>query len=321
VVVIAHCHWCRRPCLPIRTDLGFGRYGPFSSPRVRSRPTEGTRLVRRRPARGRAGRDNAARRGGAARAARAGPGLRRRRHRSPTTARQPPGLASRQPHARGRPRLAAGARPLQAKRRLRRVLRKLTGELVVGAGSLASPQPRAPPIPPRFGQTTVAARAASRTLSTSSGRRWSHQRQPDPSDDRTADGRGAPALGATGERRALGSRPAQACEAVSSGHLLGPHATASYPGGQTRTGSWDCARRIGRRELRAVAMSPVRPAVRVIGRRFEVADHRLRDFLTRAAQPHEWIEAGGSPARTDGARRAAAASRPGRRPGVCRSHG
>lgn len=39
-------------------------------------------------------------------------------------------------------------------------------------------------------------------------------------------------------------------------------------------------------------MSPVRPAVTVIGRRFEVGDHRLRDFLTRAAQPHEWLEAG-----------------------------
>src|SRR5678809_288352 len=32
--------------------------------------------------------------------------------------------------------------------------------------------------------------------------------------------------------------------------------------------------------------------VTVIGRRFEVGDHRLRDFLTRAAQPHEWLEAG-----------------------------
>ena len=39
-------------------------------------------------------------------------------------------------------------------------------------------------------------------------------------------------------------------------------------------------------------MSPVRPAVTVIGRRFEVGDHRLRDVLTRAAQPHEWVEAG-----------------------------
>ena len=75
------------------------------------------------------------------------------------------------------------------------------------------PQPRAAPIPPRFGQTTVAAGAASRTLSTSSGRRRSHRRQPDPSDDRTAFGRCAPALGAAGEQRALGSRPAQACGA------------------------------------------------------------------------------------------------------------
>jgi thioredoxin reductase (NADPH) len=61
---------------------------------------------------------------------------------------------------------------------------------------------------------------------------------------------------------------------------------------RTRTGRCADARRIGRRELRAVAMSPVRSAVTVIGRRFEVGDHRLRDFLTRAAQPHEWLEAG-----------------------------
>ena len=39
-------------------------------------------------------------------------------------------------------------------------------------------------------------------------------------------------------------------------------------------------------------MSPVRSDVTVIGRRFDAGDHRLRDFLTRAAQPHEWIEAG-----------------------------
>jgi thioredoxin reductase (NADPH) len=39
-------------------------------------------------------------------------------------------------------------------------------------------------------------------------------------------------------------------------------------------------------------MSPVRPNVTVVGRRFEAADYRLRDFLTRTAQPHRWIEAG-----------------------------
>ena len=39
-------------------------------------------------------------------------------------------------------------------------------------------------------------------------------------------------------------------------------------------------------------MSPVRPTVQVIGRRLEPEDHRLRDFLTRIAQPHEWHEAG-----------------------------
>ena len=39
-------------------------------------------------------------------------------------------------------------------------------------------------------------------------------------------------------------------------------------------------------------MSPVRPTVQVVGRRLEAEDHRLRDFLTRGAQPHEWLEAG-----------------------------
>ena len=39
-------------------------------------------------------------------------------------------------------------------------------------------------------------------------------------------------------------------------------------------------------------MSPVRPTVIVVGRRLEPEDHRLRDLLTRIAQPFEWIEAG-----------------------------
>jgi thioredoxin reductase (NADPH) len=39
-------------------------------------------------------------------------------------------------------------------------------------------------------------------------------------------------------------------------------------------------------------MSPVRPNVHVIGRRLDPEHHRLRDFLTRAAQPFEWHEAG-----------------------------
>ena len=39
-------------------------------------------------------------------------------------------------------------------------------------------------------------------------------------------------------------------------------------------------------------MSPVRPTVRVVGRRLDPGDYRLRDFLTRMAQPHEWLEAG-----------------------------
>ncbi|HET8823042.1 MAG TPA: NAD(P)/FAD-dependent oxidoreductase [Thermoleophilaceae bacterium] len=39
-------------------------------------------------------------------------------------------------------------------------------------------------------------------------------------------------------------------------------------------------------------MSPPRPNVTVVGRRLEPEDYRLRDFLTRAAQPHEFYEAG-----------------------------
>jgi thioredoxin reductase (NADPH) len=39
-------------------------------------------------------------------------------------------------------------------------------------------------------------------------------------------------------------------------------------------------------------MSSIRPPVQVVGRRLEAGHHRLRDFLTRVAQPHEWLEAG-----------------------------
>ena len=39
-------------------------------------------------------------------------------------------------------------------------------------------------------------------------------------------------------------------------------------------------------------MSPVREDVTVIGRRLEPGDHDLRDFLTRAAQPYAYVEAG-----------------------------
>jgi len=39
-------------------------------------------------------------------------------------------------------------------------------------------------------------------------------------------------------------------------------------------------------------MSPARPTVQVVGRRLGIDDHRLRDFLTRAAQPFEWFEVG-----------------------------
>ena len=38
-------------------------------------------------------------------------------------------------------------------------------------------------------------------------------------------------------------------------------------------------------------MSPVRPTVQLIGRRLEPGHHAMRDILTRAAQPHEWLEA------------------------------
>src|SRR5258706_431258 len=49
----------------------------------------------------------------------------------------------------------------------------------------------------------------------------------------------------------------------------------------------------GRADVRpAHAVSPVRPEVTVIGRRTGAVDHRLRDFLTRSAQPFRWLEAG-----------------------------
>jgi thioredoxin reductase (NADPH) len=43
-------------------------------------------------------------------------------------------------------------------------------------------------------------------------------------------------------------------------------------------------------------MSPVRASVQVVGRRMEPEDHRLRDFLTRIAQPHDWYDAGSTAA-------------------------
>ena len=39
-------------------------------------------------------------------------------------------------------------------------------------------------------------------------------------------------------------------------------------------------------------MSPIRPTVHVVGRRTDPEDYRLRDFLTRSAQPYVWHEAG-----------------------------
>ena len=38
-------------------------------------------------------------------------------------------------------------------------------------------------------------------------------------------------------------------------------------------------------------MSPVRPTVQVVGRRMDAEHYRLRDFLTRTAQPYDWLEA------------------------------
>jgi thioredoxin reductase (NADPH) len=43
-------------------------------------------------------------------------------------------------------------------------------------------------------------------------------------------------------------------------------------------------------------MSPVRPTVQVIGLRLDPEHHRLRDFLTRIAQPHQFHEAGSAEA-------------------------
>src|SRR6266542_1955306 len=43
-------------------------------------------------------------------------------------------------------------------------------------------------------------------------------------------------------------------------------------------------------------VSPVRPTVQVVGRRMDAEHYRLRDFLTRTAQPYEWHEAGSAEA-------------------------
>jgi hypothetical protein len=39
-------------------------------------------------------------------------------------------------------------------------------------------------------------------------------------------------------------------------------------------------------------MTSLRPTLTVVGRRLDPEHHRLRDFLTRVAQPFEWVEAG-----------------------------
>ena len=43
-------------------------------------------------------------------------------------------------------------------------------------------------------------------------------------------------------------------------------------------------------------VSPVRARVQVVGRRMDPEHYRLRDFLTRTAQPYEWYEAGSAEA-------------------------
>jgi thioredoxin reductase (NADPH) len=43
-------------------------------------------------------------------------------------------------------------------------------------------------------------------------------------------------------------------------------------------------------------MSPVRPSVQVVGRALDPEHHRLRDLLTRSAQPYEFFEAGSTAA-------------------------
>ncbi|HET6695429.1 MAG TPA: NAD(P)/FAD-dependent oxidoreductase [Gaiellaceae bacterium] len=43
-------------------------------------------------------------------------------------------------------------------------------------------------------------------------------------------------------------------------------------------------------------MSPVRSTVTIIGNRLEPGHHEVRDFLTRIAQPHRWLEAGSADA-------------------------
>ena len=42
----------------------------------------------------------------------------------------------------------------------------------------------------------------------------------------------------------------------------------------------------------AALVSPVRPEVTVVGLRLDAEHHRLRDFLTRGAQPYRWLDAG-----------------------------
>jgi thioredoxin reductase (NADPH) len=64
-------------------------------------------------------------------------------------------------------------------------------------------------------------------------------------------------------------------------------ASFRFPGGERRSRRREPSlRQYDRR------MSPVRPTVQVIGRRMDAEHYRLRDFLTRTAQPYEWHEAG-----------------------------
>jgi thioredoxin reductase (NADPH) len=56
-------------------------------------------------------------------------------------------------------------------------------------------------------------------------------------------------------------------------------------------------------------VSPPRPVVTVVGLRDDPSHHRLRDMLTRSAQPHKWLEAGSADADAALAERGAADAR------------
>src|SRR2546430_2208054 len=100
----------------------------------------------------------------------------------------------------------------------------------------------------------------------------------------------------SGDRGNFGDRPYSALWGVTSGRhrpetngnsgRLAPPGR-SPPGAARKQGHPDPAPRQYHRR-----MSPVRPTVQVVGRRMDAEHYRLRDFLTRTAQPYDWYEAG-----------------------------